>query len=361
MSNNSTAGINSPPLLFWEEFFISAQILHSLWLIILFFGIFSNTTNVLVFLKSGLKDNFTVLFFCLSISDLSFLVLITPTVTTGFIVLFAPNWLWKFDMRISSFLFYWPAFTFYDFSAYLSVCLGVMRCACVAMPLHFKLVFTKSRTVTAAVIIFILTVLLRIPVLTVHSIGFKLNPQTNQSYAYLKKDGSLIKVFINDVLNRTSLPWVAFIIMVACVVILSFKLIDASKERQNILFAPELGTESKATDKQEIQGQQSSSKNGQTMSSKDAQVVKSVVLVCVIFILSQLPFLLYSTARRIYPEFDEDTHFRFLFGFCSSISLTCSYLNASVNIFVYFRFNSKYRLTMKSMFCFKCVKSMNPP
>ncbi|RUS72862.1 hypothetical protein EGW08_019368 [Elysia chlorotica] len=344
MTNDSVAGISTPPLLFSGEFYTSVKFLTSLWLAIISFGMLSNTTNFLVFLKSGLKDNVTILLFCLSISDISFLVLITPTVATSLIFVHAPTWPWPFDRRIVSFLLYWPAFTFYDFSAYLSVCLGVMRCACVAMPLHFKLVFTKSRTMAAVVIIFCSTILLRIPVLTVHSVGMKMNPLTNQSYAYLKKDSSEVKVFINDVLNRTSMPWVSFIIMVTCVIILTYKLFDASKVRLSHTSCPEPATNNPSDD-QKTEGQQRREKHiNQSMSSKEAQVVRSVVLVCVIFILSQLPFLLYSTARLIYPEFDEDTHFRFLFGFCSNISVTCSYLNASVNIFVYYKFNSHVTL-----------------
>ncbi|GFR58658.1 chemosensory receptor C [Elysia marginata] len=285
----------------------------------------------------------------------------TSTVSTSVVSIFAPgSWSWKFDMRITSFLFYWPAFTFYDFSAYLSVCLGVMRCACVAMPLHFKLVFTKPRTITTVVVIFIATVLLRIPVLSVHSIGKKINPLTNQSYAYLKVDKNPIKVFINDTVNRTSLPWVAFIIMVACVVILSLKLAEASKIRQPHISSSGLAEPGPSTDRQVPRNQSSlgnTNTNIDKISTKEARVVQSVVLVCVIFILSQLPFLLYSSARLIYAEFDEDTHLRFLFGFCSNISLTFSFLNASVNILVYLRFNSKYRSVIQSKLYAKSLKS----
>ncbi|RUS75181.1 hypothetical protein EGW08_017062 [Elysia chlorotica] len=209
--------------------------------------------------------------------------------------MFVQDWPWNFDVLITALLFYWPAFTLYDFSAYLAVFLGVTRCACVALPLHFKSMFTKSRTVLIVIAIFVSTILLRIPVLTRHSIGIKLNPLTNQSYAYLRRHGGPMSVFVNDTLNRTSLPWIAFIIMVACVIILSVKLFESAKVRQP------LGQDSAETD---ANGRQQR-KNQHKMSAKESHVVQSVVLVCVIFILSQLPFLLYSTARLIYPEFDE--------------------------------------------------------
>ncbi|GFO08173.1 hypothetical protein PoB_003467800 [Plakobranchus ocellatus] len=52
--------------------------------------------------------------------------------------------------------------------------------------------------------------------------------------------------------------------------------------------------------------------DNQGMSSEDVRMIKSVVLVCSIFISSQAPFLMYSTARLIYPEFDAETKFHFI-------------------------------------------------
>ena len=138
-------------------------IFNPAWQVISIFGVFSNMMNILVFLKSGVKDNVTVLLLCLSASDFCFLALISPYIATALIYNFNPSWNWKFDRKITGFLFYWPAFTFYDFSAYVSVFLGVTRCACVTFPLHFKSVFTKSRTIIIVVALFISTILLRIP------------------------------------------------------------------------------------------------------------------------------------------------------------------------------------------------------
>ena len=325
-------------------------IFNPTWQVISIFGVFSNMMNILVFLKSGVKDNVTVLLLCLSASDFCFLALISPYIATALIVNFSPSWNWKFDINIPLFLFYWPAFAFYDFSAYVSVFLGVTRCACVTFPLHFKSVFTKSGTIIIVVALFISTILLRIPVLSIFSIGTKLNPSTNHTYVYFKRHSNRNSVLVDDTLNRTSLPWVAFIIMVGCVIILSVKLIEASKVRQ-----PARSVGNGINNSQNGQGQQVSNKY--KMSAKESHVVQSVVQVCVIFILSQLPFLLYTTARLIYPEFDRGKKLNFLFGICTQISLTCSFLNASVNIIIYYNYNSRYRCILKSLFCSSSTKS----
>ncbi|GFS00914.1 chemosensory receptor C [Elysia marginata] len=364
-NNTSTSNVTltpQPVLPYAKEFDKFVFILKHIWPAIFLFGIMSNSANILVFLKSGVKDNVTVLLLCLSVSDLCFLALMTPWLSTAMILTFAPDWQWQFDLGITAFLFYWPAYTLYAFSAYVSVFLGVTRCACVAMPLQFKSVFTMRRTILAVVAIFTTTILLHTPVLTIHSIGSKLNLLTNRSFAYLETHGRSTKAMINDSLNRTFLPWTNFIIMVACVIILIYKLFQASRIRTSATNRPTgLGTASNSGADKPLDNSNNSNNNnnniGHNLSGKDIQVVQQVVLVCVIFILSQLPFLLNSTGRLVYPEFNHYKKYHHLFGICSKVSSTCSFLNASVNIFIYYKYNTRYRTVAREMFRARCTGS----
>ena len=305
---------------------------------VILFGLVSNSTNVIVFLKAGLGDSVTILLFYLSVSDVIFLSLITPTVATIIIFYFVPDWDWTVDHTITYTLLYWPALTFYDYSAYISVFLGVTRCACVAMPLHFKSVFTKKRTVFAVFALFCLSVIFHLPVLTIFRIGWKFNPQKNTTYLVIVDSGRQTMVKINDILNRISMPWISFTTMIGCVALLSFKLFEASKIRS---FPSGAEKSRETSDLKQTQSQK--------LSPKEVHVVQSVVLVCTIFILAQLPSLLNSTIRVINPEFDHGGRLVMLFGIAFYISLTCSFLNASLNIFVYFNYNSKYRAVLKSL------------
>ena len=108
---------------------------------------FFNIINICVFLKIGTKDNVTTLLFSFALSDLAFLILITPTVE-GYILHALDLYdLLRFESGILLKLLYWPAFTAYDLSALIFVSLGLMRCACVAMPFKFKFIFTRSRRI----------------------------------------------------------------------------------------------------------------------------------------------------------------------------------------------------------------------
>ncbi|GFO14611.1 chemosensory receptor b [Plakobranchus ocellatus] len=144
---------------------------------------------------------------------------------------------------------------------------------------------------------------------------------------------------INDILNRNSLLYINFIIMITCVSVLSYKLYQASKTRRSY-------TTSSAIDPEQASGKP----DNLGLSSKDLHVIQSVVLVGSIFIMSQAPFLMYSTTRLLVSGFAAGAKFMHIFAVCTTISQTCSYLNATVNIFVYYNFNSKYKSNLLLMF-----------
>ena len=325
-----------------EEYYIVVKILAPLWPAIIMFGLISNIINIIVFLKTGAKDNVTILLLSLAASDLVFLILNTPSICSLLIWTLVTSYSWPIDYDIFRHLLYYPSFTAYDLSAYISVSLGIMRCACVAMPLKFKIIFTKSRTIKWVMFLVVLAISLRIPVLTMQRISWRTDPQTNVSSPYLKVVNYTYMTRINDILNRGIVIYILYITMVLCVGVLSFKLYQASKIRRSC-----------TTGLTRASGQAPDKALAQRLSSKDIQVVKSVVLVCTIFILSQLSFLITSTIRLFLPDFDNGRPLIFLFGFISQINLSCSYLNASLNIFVYYNYNNKYRSFFRSLLFLK--------
>ncbi|GFR79193.1 chemosensory receptor A [Elysia marginata] len=327
---------------FQEEYFTTLAVLSYVWPAIILFGLVANVTNIIVFLKTGANDNVTVLLISLAMSDLTFLTLISPTMC-GFVVeaLVRPR-PWPFDNRILFFLLYWPAFTVSDISTFISVSLGVMRCACVAMPLKFKLVFTRPRTIKWLFVLLVLAVLLRVPVLTIHRIGWRKNPITNITMPYLAAVNKASMSKFLDILNRGVVIFIAYITMVACVVILTSKLYQAAKLRQICTVKGDQPID-KTSGKPAIQG----------LSSRDMQVVKSVILVCTVFIIAQLPQVIISASRLVNGQVSEQQQFHYLFAIIHQINITCCYLNASVNIFVYYNYKSRYRSMFQSLLLLK--------
>ncbi|GFN96881.1 chemosensory receptor c [Plakobranchus ocellatus] len=184
-----------------KEFLYTFWILASLAPGIVVFGLCANITNIVVFLKAGVKDNVTTLLLSLSASDLTFLILLSGRVCAFLIKYHDPEWEWPFARDFIETLPYWPAFTFYAFSSYISVWLGVTCCACVAMPLQFKSVFTKSRTVKAVLILFTLAVSFHIPVMSMIRLAWETDSNTNHSFAVVIRQNSESLIRFNDILN----------------------------------------------------------------------------------------------------------------------------------------------------------------
>ncbi|GFR72055.1 chemosensory receptor C [Elysia marginata] len=155
-----------------REFTLVMRYQPPFWPFLLAVGLTTNILNIITFLKIGVKDSVSTLLLTISMSDACFLTLVSPALlrhaflSVGSYKVQALN-----DLRVMTF---WPAFTCYDFSAYVSVVLGVTRCACVAMPLRFKSVFTKKRTIIPVVVLFCINVLIHIPVLTISRLGLKM-------------------------------------------------------------------------------------------------------------------------------------------------------------------------------------------
>ncbi|RUS80991.1 hypothetical protein EGW08_011266, partial [Elysia chlorotica] len=240
---------------------------------------------------------------------------------------------------------YWYGQIFYDFSCFIAVFLAGVRCCCVVMPLKFKTVFTKSRTGKILLGLFVAAVCLRAPQLYSHRIVWVSNPDTNNTYLFcsnVKSIKTLDKV--NDIVNRNIISSIAYTTVVVCVVTMIVKLREASKFRHSATttLAP---TETRLEKLQQ--------KTHEKMSTKEMQLIQSVILLSAIFLFSQLPFQIYSTIRLFVPEFDTDGSQVFLFAIANHISTTFSFLNCSVNIFVYLTYNRKYRDEVCSLYCLK--------
>ena len=93
------------------------------------------------------------------------------------------------------------------------------------------------------------------------------------------------------------------------------------------------------------------------VATKETQVVRSVILVAIIFVTCQTPLMVYTLARRFESQFDDQDDkdsknlqkYIFLYVLCSNISMIFALVNASVNIFIYYNFNSRYRQCLNNL------------
>ena len=213
------------------------------------------------------------------------------------------------------------------------------------------------------------------------------DPVSNSTrFMYKELDDGGLADKLNDIVSRNILTWTSFVTVLTCLVVMVTKLQASAKFRSSVSAArpsPALpamdntgscarngkscGAEEKSRDaidskpldspvsKHRVQRQEPPGKgNPQALSTREAQVVRSVVLVAVVFITCQLPSMTYSLARRFESQFDDRvdgglSYYVFMFAFCSNLSNMFTVMNASINILVYYNFNSRFRESMKRL------------
>ena len=325
-----------------RDYEIFSSFMHSIWPVLLFAGLLSNLVNIIVFSKGGVKDSFDFAV------DTLHLRLDVPERFQP--INFKEQFFSFRNFSIKSFeshplpVFFGqhlPSTTFPPSSVFL----GVTRCACVAMPLRFKSVFTVKKTVAAVLILFCLDVLFHLPMLTAFRLGWVRDPSTNTTSLSLVRDSVMLHAFkqkINDIINKNLIPFVAFIIMIASVALLSFKLFESSKVRSR----PYSDPSTKDIPSKSVGAKQTPSHK---LSPKDVKVVQSVILVCSIFIIAQLPSVTRTIIRSSWSEFNARGRMIFLAGIFMTIDTTFMMVNALINIFVYYNYNGKYKSVIRSM------------
>ncbi|GFR81681.1 chemosensory receptor C [Elysia marginata] len=364
---NVTDTLSQEPFVLYREYLILQSFIYNVWVCILPLGVVANVINITVFVKIGFRDNVTVSLLFLSFSDLVSLVLSSPTVANWFVGQHWPNHEWPFH-RFVHVAFYWYSQVFYDYSSFISVFLGLVRCACVAKPLLFKSMFTVRRTLIILGVLFLVALSLRIPVLTTFRLTWAPKPQTNSTWLAFRTTPNFRKMFaILDIVNRNVVSWVAYIVTVVCVIILVTKLVAASRFRRSLAaqtrgptYKQKTVPPSKKNSTPQSDTVNSASnqdkKISNKLSAKDVQVIQSVTLICAIFIFSQLPFQFNSTNRLVDPEVTQGRRKIYVYEFGTQIAITCSYINSSINILVHYHFNSRYRETLLSLLPIKCAK-----
>ena len=339
-------------------------------------GIATNVINIVVFFKTGSKDNVTISLLALSMSDLAFLVIISPHIiyigVTHLVQMrlgLPLNWL--VDITILWVPFYWYAFLFYDTSTLITVYISVVRCACIALPFKVKDMFTSRGALITFLAFFICVFFLRLPMFIKKRFVRIIDRSTNSSKVVVTEfdDGGLADT-INDIVSRNIQPWSCFIIVIACLVVMVTKLRASAKFRSTSAANGSVNVEdgplssSKAGDESVAEMESTANKDeksrSQVMSSREVRVLRSVILVAFIFVICQVPFMVYSLTRRLQSEFDDTAGYgkisRYinLFSVASFTSNFFAFLNATVNIAVYYNHNSRYRQ------CFRALMKESP-
>ncbi|KAK3764656.1 hypothetical protein RRG08_008074 [Elysia crispata] len=223
------------------------------------FGIFSNSLNIIVYLKLGLRETTNISFFALGIADWLVSVCSSLTVISHL-------------QEISP---YGAAVTHLDFQvlvvmfpcmglgAWVIVLLSAERCLCIVMPLKVKTVVTRRR------------ILCLISGMIVYQTAF-----------------AALMLILVDSPDKTSqtrllliLCFVSIPVFVCFVLVLFFTSFMVIRLRQSLEWRTATSTQST-----------------KTSGAKERKVVWSVLWICVMFIVCFTPFVAYFISSIVYPR-----------------------------------------------------------
>ncbi|KAK3785762.1 hypothetical protein RRG08_051084 [Elysia crispata] len=288
-----------------------------------FTGIFINIINAAIFYKMGLSEGIAQNFFILSVSD-GILAVSSFAASSSNVLL---NTLYTRGGLIAELLqsVHWVAMSCWPFSHTISfittTVIAVVRCCCVTMPLQVKDILTARRQLLAIVVFCLIGYIVMIYSFAPVKLIRITNPMTNITHVTI----SGLRYFVIDIFAGTYLKF-AFITVVVCTVILIFSLKQSSRFRETSSSAS--GSVEKRREK-----------------SREIRTVQTVILVATIFIVFNLPLLVLSIARMATDSaslYADGSVWRLLELFLLIMDV-CMMFNINLNIFIYVRFNSRYR------------------
>ncbi|XP_005108562.1 neuropeptide FF receptor 2-like [Aplysia californica] len=298
------------------------------------FCIGANIINMTVFIKIGLEDSITVAFFALAISDLMFVgFYLAVSVLAMLHNVFKLRQYVQFNSL--GFLLVWYSYAFFDASVLITVFLAVQKCACVAIPLLFKKVFTKSRSVVVVVVIYVGTFTWYMPLLSQQGMRDRFDPRTNTTtliYKFPPHIKLMLQLFKS--VSRSVLPGVSLSLIIISVIVLTIKLKQASKFRK---------ASASHGNKDNNKNSDASSTKQNSSSNKELRVIKAVTLVSTIFVVCYIPSIVVSCCQIIFPGLSDKGRYKNMRRLVDEINSVLTTVNSSVNIFIYFYFNTRYR------------------
>ncbi|GFN83471.1 chemosensory receptor a [Plakobranchus ocellatus] len=271
------------------------------------FGLITNSININTFLAMrAFKDGVTLTFLLLSMSHLCLSFAAAALCSCAFLISQESKWLLhlttdvsyeNYAKTIGYFFSVDPAYigiiSFHMFQVsnvtaiFLTVYLAVARCLCVLYPLKFRNIITVRKTLLLSALFFIISLGIRIPILTHDGVSLDFDPRINATrYRFVVHPNR--KVIKDNVWVSMEAPIcvVAQITLIVSVGIMA-KVLRASAE-----FRSEASVA-----KSDLK------KSREKIITKDVRVVKQLVLVSSIFIACNTPKFLAYFASFFEPNF----------------------------------------------------------
>ena len=290
----------------------------------------TNILSMIVFIKQGLKERINLCMFFQSLADLLFM-------TTNFLIYFdrihlavsgvsgrqGPVLRFILDNYLSGF------YGFSFASGFMTMVIACERCFCVLSPLRSRRIFKTKSTLIIILVAFFVLVGGFFVIGTRWSITCVFNPRTNSSslelypsqfYLLHKKLIDTLNVYVYGILLQGTFVLVLIISTVITVV----KLHKMTSWRE-----------------------QSSSVAGASV--RDVALTRMLIGCSILFIACSTPSVLLRFLIMFVPDMSMRGRYYNTFIFSTGVMRLFSYVNSSVNFFIYYAIGSKFKATLHAL------------
>ena len=358
-------------------------------------GIITNAINIRVFLKMRLRDSVTISFFSLSCSDLmvSFTTCMWPIAQVLLLVDANHNIDLPID-AISLMLLIGYISEYFRLVSQLCTCfLAVLRSMCVLFPFRFKFWFTAKMSARVNVILAVFS-LSHLIIFTQMTLRPARNQYNSTQLVIFYKDSFPVVNKVMFVLTGTMLTIACMVVASISVVMMIYSLkgrlnalgmtqtpiaskpdmkiprdvlhsdsLSSLKLEEDDLFSPAAnGAQPNSIVTPGTVTEHSSTQSGETrpaqrshaeilLKRSESRVITQVTLVATIFVVSSLPTLLSVVVNFSEEDVGDRVVWSALDVFVIHVRHVCIAISASINIFVYLKYNRKYKDAYTQLCC----------
>ena len=309
------------------------------------FGMAGKILIIITYIKIGFSESINISYCALGISDALCVTFITWNAIC-FIPAFS-NW----NPPVIPREFVIPtggASTdiFCQTTAWITACISLERCLCVVFPFKVKTLVTRRRTLFGVITI---SSVIIVPLLGLNCVLYVFDKtfdiERNRTLLRLKyRNANLAdKIYDIYVIYRTVfLNCLPLLTILICTIYLTIHLKISAKWRLGNSHRPGKGKENPDNTNDE---------SAKRKYGKDMRVVKTVLSIAVAFLLLGTLSVLRLVVAMIWTEFRPLGGFGKSYRFTSRLAFLLLQTNSSVNFIIYYRMGSKFRQSVKDMFC----------
>ncbi|KAK3752623.1 hypothetical protein RRG08_008766 [Elysia crispata] len=355
------------------------------------FGVFANIINIVVFIKQGFQDAMTVTLTGLAVADLG-IATCAVWLSICYNPLFQQLELPFLPLQIVYLTAGLPRLSCSRVSSWVLALATFERCLCIAMPFKVREIITPGRSLAFVIGVFITMTASVAPIFYTSRTAQKFDEVANRSYLVLSFTEDREKVDSIAFAIGVTFSVCSFVAVAVCTAVLVYSLNKTSKWRESAMAtdkeqggkptgrlqveisedvssdaSTKTSVASLSAEVSEKDHRSAPSSNGSTtaaqvkkrgakeVSAKNKRASKMVSLISIIFIVCYLPNTINQLVMSLVPDYAKNGRYINTNQVFWSIGFVAESFNCSVNIFMYYTMSTKYRSTIQSMICGRCL------